>query len=161
MSSKNKLSLNLFEANLKRHPSVKGLFDENGDLKNPSDSKNEFLFLNINNQSNEKESSDVTDANEVDEKKKGYSSMPVKIDRVKEKLVDNKETFYIEMNDENKKEILINKNFDKKKSKFSKPLSYEFDDSQKEFDKDVTDAMSKGKDYGEIEIKFMGQLKKK
>ena len=30
MSSKNKLSLNLFEANLERHPSIKGLYDENG-----------------------------------------------------------------------------------------------------------------------------------
>ena len=32
-SSKNRLGLNLFEANLKRHPSVKGLFDEDGNIK--------------------------------------------------------------------------------------------------------------------------------
>ena len=159
MSSKNKLSLNLFEANLKRHPSVKGLFDKNGDLKNPTDSRNEFLLLNINNESDEKDN-DITDANKGDVKKKRNASMPIKIDRVKEKLVDNKETFFVEMNDENRKEIL-KKNVDKKKSKFSQPLSYGFNDSQKKLDKDVTNAMSEGKDYSEIEIKFVNHLKKK
>ena len=112
MSSKNKLSLNLFEANLKRHPSVKGLFDEKGDLKNPTDSRNEFLLLNINSQIDEKDNKE-TDVNKGEVKKKRNASLPIKIDRVKEKLVDNKETFYIEMNDENKKEIL-KKNIDKK-----------------------------------------------
>ena len=158
MSSKNKLSLNLFEANLKRHPSVKGLFDENGDLKNPTDSRNEFLLLNIINQSDEQDN-DVTD-NKGDAKKRRNASMPIKIDRVKEKMVDNKEIFFVEMNDENKKEIL-SKNKEKKKSKFSQPLSYEFNDSQKKFDKDVTNAMSEGKEYSEIEIKFVNHLKKK
>jgi hypothetical protein len=159
MSSKNKLSLNLFEANLKRHPSVKGLFDENGDLKNPTDSKNEFLLLNIINQSDEKDN-DINDVNKGEVKKKRNASLPIKIDRVKEKIVDNKDTFFVEMNDENRKEILKN-NIDKKKSKFSQPLSYELNDSQKKLDKDVTNAMSEGKDYSEIEIKFVNHLKKK
>ena len=44
-SSKNRLGLNLFEANLKRHPSVKGLFDEDGNMKCPKDSKDELLLL--------------------------------------------------------------------------------------------------------------------
>jgi hypothetical protein len=159
MSSKNKLSLNLFEANLKRHPSVKGLFDENGDLKNPTDSKNEFLLLNIINQSDEKDN-DINDVNKGEVKKKRNASLPIKIDRVKEKIVDNKDTFFVEMNDENRKEILKN-NIDKKKSKFSQPLSYELNDSQKQLDKDVTNAMSEGKEYSEIEIKFVNHLKKK
>ena len=159
MSSKNKLSLNLFEANLKRHPSVKGLFDEKGDLKNPTDSKNEFLLLNINNEIDDKDN-DINDINNGDVKKKRNASLPIKIDRVKEKMVDNKETFYVEMNDENRKEIL-KKNIEKKKSKFSQPLSYEFNDSQKKLDKDVTNAMSEGKEYSEIEIKFVNHLKKK
>ena len=159
MSSKNKLSLNLFEANLKRHPSVKGLFDENGELKNPTDSKNEFLLLNIINQSDEKDN-DINDVNKGEVKKKRNASLPIKIDRVKEKIVDNKDTFFVEMNDENRKEILKN-NIDKKKSKFSQPLSYELNDSQKKLDKDVTNAMSEGKDYSEIEIKFVNHLKKK
>ena len=158
MSSKNKLSLNLFEANLKRHPSVKGLFDEKGDLKNPTDSKNEFLLLNINNEIDDKDN-DINDINNGDVKKKRNASLPIKIDRVKEKMVDNKETFYVEMNDENIKEF--KKNIEKKKSKFSQPLSYEFNDSQKQLDKDVTNAMSEGKEYSEIEIKFVNHLKKK
>ena len=41
MTSKGRLGLNLFEANLKRHPSVKGLFDEKGNKKSPVDSKND------------------------------------------------------------------------------------------------------------------------
>ena len=45
MSSKGKLGLNLFEKNLKRHPSVKGLFDDQGNKKLASNSKNEFLVL--------------------------------------------------------------------------------------------------------------------
>ena len=159
MSSKNKLSLNLFEANLKRHPSVKGLFDEKGDLKNPTDSRNEFLLLNINSQIDEKDNKE-TDVNKGEVKKKRNASLPIKIDRVKEKIVDNKDTFFVEMNDENRKEILKN-NIDKKKSKFSQPLSYELNDSQKKLDKDVTNAMSEGKDYSEIEIKFVNHLKKK
>ena len=159
MSSKNKLSLNLFEANLKRHPSVKGLFDEKGDLKNPTDSRNEFLLLNINSQIDEKDNKE-TDVNKGEVKKKRNASLPIKIDRVKEKIVDNKDTFFVEMNDENRKEILKN-NIDKKKSKFSQPLSYELNDSQKQLDKDVTNAMSEGKEYSEIEIKFVNHLKKK
>ena len=54
MSSKNRLGLNLFEANLKRHPSVKGLFDEDGNnyhysLKNDDDNSpsSEKLELNF------------------------------------------------------------------------------------------------------------------
>ena len=49
MSSKSRLGLNLFETNLKRHPSVKGLFDEHGNKKSASNSKNEVLLLNIDN----------------------------------------------------------------------------------------------------------------
>ena len=165
-NSKNKLCLNLFEANLQRHPSVKGLFDEDGNMKAPTDSKDEFFILNIDNKSDEKESNDTSNINpdeENEEKDKDNKdrklSIPVKINRVEEKLVNNKETFFIEMNDENRNEIL-KKNVDNNQ-KPGKPLSYAFNDSQKEFDKDVTDAMSKGKEYSEIEGKFVNQLKKK
>ena len=52
--------------------------------------------------------------------------------------------------------VKIKKENIKPMSKFStKPLSYEFNDTQKKFDKDVTDAMSKGKEYTEIEGKFI------
>ena len=164
-NSKNKLCLNLFEANLQRHPSVKGLFDEDGNMKAPTDSKDEFFILNIDNKSDEKESNDTSNINpdeENEEKDKDNRdkklSIPVKINRVEEKVVNNKETFFIEMNDENRNEIL-KKNGDN--SKQGKPLSYAFNDSQIKFDKDVTDAISKGKEYSEIEGKFVNQLKKK
>jgi len=185
-SSKNRLGLNLFEANLKRHPSVKGLFDEDGNMKTPKDSKDELLILNIDNKS-EKESNDTSN-NENDEKdkikeiekeyekennkednkekKEKIYTMSVQIHRVEEKLVDNKDTFFVEMNDDEekqqRKEIIKNKNGNQKYSnKNSKPLEYKFNAKQKKFDKDITEAMSKGKEYNEIEGKFVGQLKKK
>ena len=189
-STKNRLGLNLFEANLKRHPSVKGLFDKDGNMKSPKDSKNELLLLNIDNKS-ERESNDTSN-NENDEKEKlkelekeyekeydkddnkednkekrdKMHTMSVQINRVEEKLVDNKDTFFVEMNDdeekEQRKEIIKKKiGSNKDLNKNSKPLSYGFDDNQKKFDKDITEAMSKGKEYNEIEGKFAGQLKKK
>jgi len=111
-NSKNKLCLNLFEANLQRHPSVKGLFDEDGNMKVPTDSKDEFFILNIDNKSDEKENNDTSNINPDEENKENKDnkdrklSIPVKINRVEEKLVNNKETFFIEMNDENRNEIL-------------------------------------------------------
>ena len=174
-NSKNRLRINSFEANLKRHPSVKGLFDDDGNMKMPKNSKDEYLLFNIDNKSDEKESNDTSNNNldeEIEEKEKDKdkekeykgkkkNSINVQINRVKEKLVDNKDTFYVEMNDEHKKEIL-KKNSNKNSSlKTSKPLDYRFSDSQKKFDKDVTDAISKGKEYKEIEGKFVNQLKKK
>ena len=166
-NSKNRLGLNLFEANLKRHPSVKGLFDEDGNMKTPSDSKDEYLLLSI---YNKNETNDTlhykgVDNNEEEDKDKENNNkketMPVQINRVEEKLVNNKETFYVEMNEEDKKEIIRAKEEKKNQmSQFSQPLSYEFNDTQKKFDEDVTDAISKGKEYTEIEDKFKDQLKK-
>ena len=156
----NKLGSNLFEASLERHPSIKGLYDENGKLKSPTDSNDEFFILNLNKEyenemnykNNKKE--DVKQLN--DEK----SKMSVKINRVKEKTVDYKDTFYVEMNDEDKKNIL-NKNDGKDPKAKGEPISYAFNESQKKFDKEITDSMSKGEEYSKIEGKFMNQLKKK
>ena len=185
-SSKNRLGLNLFEANLKRHPSVKGLFDEDGNMKCQKDSKDELLLLNIDNKS-EKESNDTSnnendekdkikdiekeyekenDKEDNKEKKEKIHTMSVQINRVEQKLVDNKDTFFVEMNyDEEKKqrkELVKKKSGNQNKAnKDSKPLAYGFNDKQKKFDKDITEAMSKGKEYNEIEGKFIGQLKKK
>ena len=180
--TKNRLGLNLFEANLKRHPSVKGLFDEDGNKKSPKDSKDEFFILNIDNKS-EKESNDTSN-NEIDEKDKikevekecekedskekgeKIHTMSVQINRVEEKLVNNKDTFFVEMNDDEEKQQrnqILKKNIGSNKNinKNSKPLNYGFNDNQKKFDKDITEAMSKGKEYNEIEGKFANQLKKK
>ena len=164
-NSKNRLGLNLFEANLKRHPSVKGLFDEDGNMKSPTDSNDEFLLLSIAKNNDTLHFIGVKDNEKKDENQQNNDKkqiMPVKINRVEEKVVNNKETFFVEMNEEDKKEIIKAKAQKKKPmSKFSgQPLSYEFNDTQKEFDKDITDAMSKGKEYEEIEEKFKDHLKK-
>ena len=114
MSSKNKLGLNLFEANLKRHPSVKGLFDEDGNKKkSPMSSKNELLILNVDNKSekesedtsnnqdedNSKEIEDIKEEKESDTKtkKEKIKSIPIKINRVEEKEVDNTNSFFTEL----------------------------------------------------------------
>ena len=177
MSSKNRLGLNLFEANLKRHPSVKGLFDEKGNKKSPVDSKNEVLILNADNKS-EKDSNDTSknqeeeldekfkdiDLDNEDEKEESKShkeinKISVTINRVQEKLVDNSDTYFTELNDKEKKQIIINRDkFKSAKNNLSVPLSYEFDDTQKEIDKNITEAMSKGKNFEQIEDKLKNKL---
>ena len=177
MSSKNRLGLNLFEANLKRHPSVKGLFDEKGNKKSPVDSKNEVLILNADNKS-EKDSNDTSknqeeeldekfkdidldNEDEKDESKshKEINKISVTINRVQEKLVDNSDTYFTELNDKEKKQIIINRDkFKSAKNNLSVPLSYEFDDTQKEIDKNITEAMSKGKNFEQIEDKLKNKL---
>ena len=183
MSSKNRLGLNLFEANLKRHPSVKGLFDEKGNKKSPVDSKNEVLLLNVDNKS-EKESNDTSknQDDELEEKikdidldneeekddnkdntfhKDNIKQISVTINRVQEKLVDNTTSFFTELNDEEKKQIIRNREKYKTttKNKLSVPLSYEFDEKQKELDKNITEAMSKGKNLEEIEDNLKNKIK--
>ena len=183
MSSKGHLGLNLFEANLKRHPSVKGLFDEKGNKKSPVDSKNEVLLLNVDNKS-EKESNDTSknQDDELEEKikdidldneeekgdnkdntfhKDNIKQISVTINRVQEKLVDNTASFFTELNDEEKKKIIRNREKYKTttKNKLSVPLSYEFDEKQKELDKNITEAMSKGKNLEEIEDNLKNKIK--
>jgi len=179
-NSKNKLGLNLFEHNLKRHPSVKGLFDEDGNRKSSTESKDEVLLLNIENKNGkdsdntinnkqeneigEKEIDDIKEKDEINGEKEIMRTMSVKINRVEEKFVDNRISLYEEMNDENRKDMIKEKNKSLKiasKHRGSKPLVYGFGDLQKKFDEDITRAISKGTDYQEIEGKFVNQLKKK
>ena len=177
MSSKNRLGLNLFEANLKRHPSVKGLFDEDGNKKkSPMSSKNELLILNVDNKSekesedtsnnqdedNSKEIEDIKEEKESDTKtkKEKIKSIPIKINRVEEKEVDNTKSFFTELNDDEIKQIVRNREKYKTiNNKLTVPLSYEFAQEQKELDKNITNAMSKGEKYGDIEEKLKDQLK--
>ena len=123
MTSKGKLGLNLFEKNLKRHPSVKGLFDEQGNKKSPSNSKNEFLILNTDNKNNDSNNNLSDELGEKlkdlekEEKKENnidskeiFKSNPisVQINRVEIKEVDNSNTYFTELNDEEKKQIIKN-----------------------------------------------------
>ena len=114
----------------------------------------------------EKEYEKENDKEDNKDKKEKIRTMSVQINRVEEKIVDNKDTFFVQMNDyeekQQRKEIIKKKIASQKNlNKNSKPLTYGFNDNQKKFDKDITEAMSKGKEYNEIEGKFAGQLKKK
>ena len=167
-NSKNRLGLNLFEANLKRHPSVKGLFDENGNMKIPTNSNDEYLLFNISNKDgtndtlhyigvakNEEEHSDK----ENNDKKE---VIPVQINRVEEKPVDNTTSFFTELDDKEKQQIIKNRDkYKTSKTNLSVPLSYEFNEEQKELDKHITEQMSKGKNFEEIESNLKYQTKNK
>ena len=175
MSSKGRLGLNLFEKNLKRHPSVKGLFDENGNKKSPSNSKNEFLILNADNKSDD---STKNQSNDLDEKLKEFEKdeekenedakemlksnpISVQINRVEEKEVDNSNSYFTELDNEEKKQIINNnKKYKTNKNNLSVPLSYEFNDEQKKIDQQIIEAMSKGKNLDQIEEKLKLKNKK-
>ena len=175
MSSKGRLGLNLFEKNLKRHPSVKGLFDENGNKKSPSNSKNEFLILNADNKSDD---STKNQSNDLDEKLKEFEKdeekenedakemlksnpISVQINRVEEKEVDNSNTYFTKLDNEEKKQIINNnKKYKTNKNNLSVPLSYEFNDEQKKIDQQIIEAMSKGKNLDQIEEKLKLKDKK-
>ena len=175
MSSKGRLGLNLFEKNLKRHPSVKGLFDENGNKKSPSNSKNEFLILNADNKSDD---STKNQSNDLDEKLKEFEKdeekenedakemlksnpISVQINRVEEKEVDNSNSYFTELDNEEKKQIINNnKKYKTNKNNLSVPLSYEFNDEQKKIDQQIIEAMSKGKNLDQIEEKLKLKEKK-
>ena len=167
MTSKGKLGLNLFEKNLKRHPSVKGLFDEQGNKKSPSNSKNEFLILNTTNKNNDSNNNQLyelkkklKDLEQEDEKENNIDSkeifksdpISVKINRVEEKEVDNANSYFTELNEDEKKQIIKNneKYNTKKNYNLSVPLSYEFSNEQKELDKFITESISIGKNFNEI-----------
>ena len=167
MTSKGKLGLNLFEKNLKRHPSVKGLFDEQGNKKSPSNSKNEFLILNTTNKNNDSNNNQLDelkeklkDLEQEDEKENNIDSkeifksdpISVKINRVEEKEVDNANSYFTELNEDEKKQIIKNneKYNTKKNYNLSVPLSYEFSNEQKELDKFITESISQGKNFNEI-----------
>ena len=183
MSSKGRLGLNLFEANLKRHPSVKGLFDEKGNKKSPSNSKNELLTLSADNKS-EKDSNDTRknqeeeleekikdfekDIEKEDEKEKNeggggfIKTFSVAINRVEEKPVDNTTSFFTELDDEEKKQIIKNRDkYKKNTTNLSVPLSYEFNKEQKALDKHITEQISKGKNFNDIEGNLKYQKKDK
>ncbi len=180
MSSKGRLGLNLFETNLKRHPSVKGLFDEKGNKKTPSNSKNELLILSADNKSEknsddtdksqeEKQEEKTMDIEQEDEKEKNENNnngfiktFTVAINRVEEKPVDNTTSFFTELDDKEKQQIIKNRDkYKTSKTNLSVPLSYEFNEEQKELDKHITEQMSKGKNFEEIESNLKYQTKNK
>ena len=145
-NKRSRLYINKIEANLNRHPSAKSLFDEMGNKKNPSDDSNsEKDFYSCTIEYNSENNNNIK-----------YENFLIKIDKCDFKMLDEKETFYVkdDINNINNTEVYNNKNI-------IKPLTYQFNDSQKKFDDEVTKEMAQGKDYKSIEKKFLSILKKK
>ena len=72
------------------------------------------------------------------------------------KLIDDKDTFFVQANENSNKKRIENKN----NLKIKKSIFYEFNDEQKKLDKKITNLMEDGKDYKIIEKQFQGLLKK-
>ena len=133
---------------------MKSLFDDNGVKIIPSsdpenNSKNYSYDIEIQND---------------DEKKRicYHENIMIKIDKCDHKIVDTKETFYIEA--ENNVNVNINTDsYDtiNKNEKIIKPLFYELNNCQKLIDEEITKEMAEGKDYKVIEQKFLSLLKRK
>ena len=151
-NKRSRLSIDRVEANLNRHPSVKSLFDEMGNKKTPSDDFDS-------NNKNDLYSCSIEYNNERNSNIKSECFL-IKIDKCDHKILDEKESFYVEADPSNieNNEILNKVNNSKK---IVRPLIYQFNDSQKKFDAEVTKEMAEGKDYKLIEQKFLSALKKK
>ena len=147
-----KLNIERLEASLIRHPSVKSLFDDKGNPKTPSsdtNNKNDIYKFNI------KNNDDDENDDEVRPRTKSEANVFIKIDKVEHKIVDNKESFFVDSGKTNN--IISNST----KVINQRPAMYKFSKEQKELDDVVTKDMSEGKDYEVIEQKFLSLLKNK
>ena len=146
-----KLNIERLEASLIRHPSVKSLFDDKGNPKTPSNdsnNKNDIYKFNIKN-------NEEKDDEELRPRTKSEANVFIKIDKVEHKIVDNKESFFVDSGKTNN--IISNST----KVINQRPAMYKFSNEQKELDDIVTKDMSEGKEYGVIEKKFLSLLKNK
>lgn len=187
-TSKNMLSIEKPEVKLVKHPSAKGLCDENGEILTPSNTiKNEILqfkidsndnyILNSLNSSNNNELLHHKEKNEgIKDEGNSKKSFFIQINTCDYKKIDEKESFYVEVpkvncNKDNNinnfiNSVSINSNNTKNKTNLlnininPQPLFYGFDSAQYNFDKEITNSISKGEDYKVIENKFLTALKK-
>ena len=84
-----RLSVDKMEEDPKRHPSVKGLFDEQGNKiiisKDMINNANDYFSFKV-----KVKNGDNTESNNLNE------NILVQIDKCENKIADNKETFFIE-----------------------------------------------------------------
>ena len=137
------------EINLQKHPSVKSLFQTNDtkEKKEQNIIEQNTNFLSVNN---------VKDnlINTI----KNKSTIGINIISCDHKIIDDKETFFIEQNIEN------NLKNDKESSNIKikiTPLKYEFNENEKKLDALITKQMAKGEEYKIIEKNFIRLLKVK
>ena len=132
------------EISLQKHPSVKSLFkSDDTKEKNDIEQNTNFLF------GNNAEDSSIN----IQKNKTNFGINIISCDH---KIMNDKETFFIEQNIEN------NLPNEKERSNIKIiPLKYEFDEKQKKLDALITKQMAKGEEYKIIEKNFIGLLKVK
>ena len=143
--SRKRLSLIKEDASVSKHPSVKNLLNQ---MNNPEPIP--LINNNIaidNDKNNNQINYDNTNLK---------TNIGINIITCEHKIIDDKDTFFVQTNENNnKKKLSLRNSLNIKKSIF-----YEFNDEQKKVDKKITNLMEKGKDYKAIEKQFQGLLKK-
>lgn len=136
---------------VKRHPSIKTLLNQINDPEPPKFNSN---FINITTCNNNLIENNCVKENK--EKVTTPSNIGINIITCEHKIINDEDTFFLET------KPIENSNLDNKKNKImiSKPLFYELNEEQKQFDKRITNLMVEGKDYKTIEKQFQGILKK-
>ena len=139
--SKNRLFL-AKDSNIERHPSVKNLLNQ---INNP-----EPIPIN-----NYKINNNILISTDNENSQKSNINIGINIIPCEHKIVDEKESFFIESNENN--HILKNS---MNKLNIPKPSFYTLNEEQQKLDKKITNLMEEGKDYITIEKQFKDVLKK-
>ena len=139
--SRKRLALIKEDPSVIKHPSIKNLLNQ---INNPEP----IPFINNIN---------VNNINQIHyDNKNLQNNVGINIITCDHKLIDDKDTFFVQANENSSKKRIENKN----NLKIKKSIFYEFNDEQKKLDKKITNLMEDGKDYKIIEKQFQGLLKK-
>ena len=139
--SRKRLALIKEDPSVIKHPSIKNLLNQ---INNPEP----IPFINNIN---------VNNINQIHyDNKNLQTNMGINIITCEHKLIDDKDTFFVQAKENSNKKRIENKN----NLKIKKSIFYEFNDEQKKLDKKITNLMEDGKDYKIIEKQFQGLLKK-
>ena len=142
------LSLKKEEQNLEKHPSMKTFFNQIKEKKEfEKNNNNNINIMEI----VEDEDEEINNNNDI----KKNNNIKINIIECEYKLKDDKETFFVEAN--NNKSVIYN--IYKKKIN-NKALNYELTKNQKKLDEKITKEINEGKEYNIIEKNFVGLLKK-
>ena len=147
--SRARLGLIKEDSSVERHPSIKNLVNQ---MNNPEPIKpNNFLSINnINNNFGE----NLVNNNFNN---KNDTKIGINIITCDHKISNEKDTFFVEANEKKQSQLLETR---KNQLSIKKPIFYELNEEQKQFDKKITNMMEEGKDYQTIEDQFKGMLKK-
>ena len=142
------LSLKKEEQNLEKHPSMKTFFNQIKEKKEfEKNNNNNINIMEI----VEDEDEEINNNNDI----KKNNNIKINIIECEYKLKDDKETFFVEAN--NNKSVIYN--IYKKKIN-NKALNYELTKNQKKLDEKITKEINEGKEYNIIKKNFVDLLKK-